>query len=122
MITKGPRNATVCSGTKAKMSCGFSGVEPFIIKPNWRIIKRNNSGSVISNMTVSNYDIFNDNSNGLEFITVAKGHTSADGSYLSVGPVDDTYNNTSYQCIISDNIIESETAGTITVIGTYVCV
>ena len=39
-------------------------------------------------------------------------------SNLSVGPVDETYNNTSYQCIftINDTIIES-TVGTITVIG-----
>ena len=33
-----------------------------------------------------------------------------------------TYNNTSYQCIftINDTIIESDTAGTVTVIGMYV--
>ena len=44
---------------------------------------------------------------------------NADGSYLLVGPADDTYNNTSYQCVfnISNTIIESNTAGTITVIG-----
>ena len=114
-------NVTVCSGTKAKISCGYAGANPFKIKPNWRIIKRNNNGSVISNVIVSADDVFDDKIDGLEFIIVAKDDTKAKRSYLSVGPVNDTYNNTSYQCIftINDTIIESDTAGTITVIGMY---
>ena len=37
-----PKNVTVCSGTKANISCGYTGVYvPFRIMPNWRIIKRN---------------------------------------------------------------------------------
>ena len=123
MITNGPMNVTVCSGTKANISCGYAGV-PVLSSavPNWRIIKRNNNGSVISNKTVS---IKKYNNDGLRFFIIlkTKGNVkTADGSYLSVGPVNDTYNNTSYQCIfnISDTIIESDTAGTITVIGMYV--
>ena len=119
MITNHPRNVTVCSGTKANISCGYTGVSnPFIITPDWRIIKRNNNGSVIGNVTVSGVDIRSHKFDDLRFVVVSNGN-SADGSYLSVGPVDDTYNNTSYQCIftINDNIIESDTAGTITVIG-----
>ena len=112
-------NVTVCSGTKANISCGYAGVDPFRIRPNWRIIKRNNDGSVISNETVSGMDIVLNKFNDLTFIVRFLGN-SADGSYLSVGPVGDTYNNTSYQCIftINDTTIESDTAGTITVIGT----
>ena len=116
-------NVTVCNGTKAKISCGYTGVSDFVAtRPNWRIIKRNNNGSVISNVTVSGMNILNNKTDGLEFFSVAWNDNSANKSYLSVGPVDDTYNNTSYQCIftINDNIIESDTAGTITVIGTYV--
>ena len=122
MITNSPMNVTVCSGTKAKISCGFSGVNLFEIKPNWRIIKRYNNGSVVSNVTLSANDVFDDKNDGLEFVVVVRRGISANRSYLSVGPVDDTYNNTSYQCIftINDNIIESDTAGTITVIGMYV--
>ena len=119
MITNGPMNVTVCSGTKANISCGYTGVyDIFNTRPNWRIIKRNNNGSVISNETVSGMDILNNKIDGLEFAYIIK-NNNADESYLSVGPVDDTYNNTSYQCIftINDNIIESDTAGTITVIG-----
>ena len=118
MITSGPMNVTVCSGTKANISCGYTGVDPFNTRPNWRIIKRNNNGSVISNETVTGMDMLNNKTDGLESVYVIK-NNYADESYLSVGPVDDTYNNTSYQCIftINDNIIESDTAGTITVIG-----
>ena len=122
MITNGSMNVTACSGTKANISCGYTGVDPLRIKPNWRIIKRNDNGDIISNVTVSADGVFDDNSDVLEFVVVVvRSDSSADGSYLSVGPVDDTYNNTSYQCIftINDNISESDTAGTITVIGMY---
>ena len=119
-------NVTVCSGTKANISCGYTGVDPFRIRPNWRIIKRNNNGSVISNETVSGMDIRSNLFNSLQFTVVTSDGNNADGSYLSVGPVDDTYNNTSYQCIftINDTVIESDTAGTITVIGMteYLCI
>ena len=123
VITNGPMNVTVCSGTKAKISCGYTGVpDPFNTRPNWRIIKRNNNDSVISNETVSGMDIRSNLIDDLTFHFATSGGSDANGSYLSVGPVDDTYNNTSYQCIftINDNIIESDTAGTITVIGMYV--
>ena len=113
-------NVTVCSGTKAKIPCGYTGIyDPLRTKPNWRIIKRNNNGGVISNKTVSDMDMRLNSADGLEFFLSIMNDNNADGSYLSVGPVDDTYNNTSYQCIfaINDTIIESDTAGTITVIG-----
>ena len=113
-------NVTVCSGTKANISCGYAGVyDPFNTLPNWRIIKRNNNGSVISNETVSGMDIRSNKFDDLKFFVVSGNNNNADGSYLSVGPVNDTYNNTSYQCIltINDSIIESDTAGIITAIG-----
>ena len=116
-------NVTVCSGTKAKISCGYTGVTDFVsTRPDWRIIKRNNNGSVISNETVSGMDIRRRKFDDLKFNVVTSNDNNADRSYLLVGPVDDTYNNTSYQCIfaINDNITESDTAGTITVIGMYV--
>ena len=124
VITNGPMNVTICSGTKANISCGYTGVDPFTTRPNWRIIKRNNNGSVISNETVSGSDIRHEKFNDLRFVVRTSGNAkNANGSYLSVGPVDDTYNNTSYQCIftINDTIIESGTAATITAIGIYIC-
>ena len=130
VITSDPMNVTVCSGTNAEISCGFTGVDdPFTTRPHWswRIIKRNNNGYVISNVTVNALDINNNRTDGLAFLiitTTRNGILSANGSYLLVGPVDDTYNNTSYQCIftINDTIIESDTAGTVTVIGMYISI
>ena len=123
MIVNGPINVTVCSGTNATISCGFTGVsDPWSTLPDWRIIKRNNNGYVISNETVRVMDINANRNDGLVYFIIennSNGIISANGSYLSVGPVDDSYNNTSYQCIftINDIIIESDTAGTVTVIG-----
>ena len=129
MITNGPMNVTVCNGTNAEISCGFTGVStPFSTFPNWywRIIKRNNDGDVISNETVRARNINSNTTDDLVFSIITSnrnGIVSANRSYLSVGPVDDTYKNTSYQCIFinSTTVIESDTAGTITVIGMYVC-
>ena len=126
VITNGPLNVTVCSGTNATISCGFTGVsDPFNTLPDWRIIKRDNDGHVISNETVRVMDINVNKIDGLVFRIITynrNGINSANNSYLSVGPVDDTYNNTSYQCIftINDTIIESDTAGTVTVIGKHI--
>ena len=126
VITDGPRNVTVCSGTNAKIPCGFTGVpDPISLVQNltWRIIKRSNNGDAIRNETVRAVNINANKTDALAFqIFINKDGnniTSANKSYLSVGPVDDTYNNTSYQCIftINDSIIESDTAGTVTVIG-----
>ena len=105
VITNDPMNVTVCSGTKANISCGYTGVDPLRIRPNWRIVKRNNNGSVINNETVSGMDIHRDKFDDMQYTTVINHEDNADGSYLSVGPVDDTYN---HQCIftINDNIIE----------------
>ena len=131
VITNGPMNVTVCSGTTAEISCGFTGVSnPLTTIPNWswRIIKRNDDDDdVISNETVRAMDINANTTDDLVFFIIAKkrnGTISTDRSYLSVGPVDDTYNNTSYQCIfnINDTIIESDTAGIVTVIGMHIII
>ena len=122
MITNGPINVTTCSGTNAEISCDFTGApDPFNTRPDWRIIRRNNDGHVISNETVNATIIRNNRSDGLVFHSQVFVNNRVN-IRLSVGPVDDTYNNTSYQCIftINDNFIESDTAGTVTVIGMYV--
>ena len=115
-------NVTTCSGTNAEISCDYTGApDPFNTRPDWRIIKRNNVGHVISNETVNAVIIQRDKLDGLVFRSQIMIDNSVYGR-LSVGPVDDTDNNTSYQCIftINDTIIESDTAGTVTVIGAYI--
>ena len=119
-IINGPMNVMVCSGISAEISCNFIGApDPFSTRPDWRIIKRNNDGHVISNETVNATMIRSNKTDGLRFFTeVLNDNVSV---RLLVGPVDNTYSNTSYQCIlpINDTIIESDTAGTVTVIGMY---
>ena len=125
VITNSPMNVTTCSGNVAEISCDFTGApDPFTTRPDWRIIKRNNDGHIISNETVNATIIRIDKFDGLVFSSEVLISNSVVGN-LAVGPVDVTYNNTSYQCIftINDTIIESDTAGTINVIGamhTYV--
>ena len=124
VITNAPMNVTVCSGTNAEISCGFTGVDALNTRPDWRIVRRNNDGDVISDETINGTIIQENKIDGLAFFREVLHGNSANGSYLSIGPVDDTYNNTSYQCIftINDTIIESDTAGTVTVIGKYVII
>ena len=119
VITNSPMNVTVCSGTSAEISCGYTGVDAFNTRPDWRIVRRNNDGDVISNDTINGTSIQENRNDGLAFFREVLRDNSANRSYLSVGSVDDTYNNTSYQCIftINDTIIESDTAGTVIVIG-----
>ena len=115
-------NMTVCSGSVAQMSCDYTGApDPRNTRPDWRIIKRSNDGHVISNETVNAVIIRFNKTDGLVFLAQVLINNSVIGRFL-VGPVDDTYNNTSYQCIftINDTIIGSDTAGTVTVIGMYV--
>ena len=121
IITNGPMNVTTCGGRMAEISCDYSGApDPLNTRPDWRIIRRNNDGHVISNETVNAAIIQNNRTDGLVFHVQVLSNDSVIGR-LSVGPVDDTYNNTSYQCIftINDTIIASGTAGSVTVIGMY---
>ena len=111
-------NVTTCIGSVAEISCDYTGVDPFNTRPDWRIIKRNNEGFVISNETVDAAIIRLNKTDSLLFRTEVLINYSVIGRLL-VGPVDDTYNNTSYQCVftINDTIIESDTSGTVTVVG-----
>ena len=120
-ITNGPMNVTTCSGTNAEISCDYAEApDPFNTRPDWRIIKRNNDGHVISNETINAAIIRNNRSDGLVFLVEVINNNVI--GRLLVGPVDDTYNNTSYQCIftINDTIIKSDTAATVTVVGMHI--
>ena len=122
MITNGPMDVTVCSGSVTFISCGFVNVDPSFIVPNWRIIRRNSDGSVISNMTISGFDIVTNNIDSLEWVPdLTSGVNMSPNSRLAVGPVDETYNQSSYQCIFTllSGAVESS-VGTLTVTGMYI--
>ena len=117
-ITNGPMDTTVCTGSVANISCGFVNDSVNFV-PSWRIVRRSDNGSVISDMTVSGSNIINDNNDGLEWVAdTTSGVNMSPNSRLLVGPVDETYNQSSYQCIftVGVNTIESS-VGTLTVTG-----
>ena len=121
-ITNGPMDTTVCTGSVANISCGFINIDPNIAIPDWRIIRRSDDGNVISNMTISGRNIINNDNDGLEWVPdLTSGVNMSPNSRLVVGPVDETYNQSSYQCIFTtiSGAVESS-IGTLTVAGTYV--
>ena len=104
----------------AECDCGFTGVDPYLAIPNWRIVFRSDDGSIISNNTIDGDDIDDRLINGLQWIPdLTSGDDNAPNSKLLVGPVNMTHNQSSYQCILnlirSDTIISS--VGTMTVVG-----
>ena len=122
VITNGPMDTTVCTGSVANISCGFINGDPNSVVPDWRIVRRNNDGSVISNMTVRGIDIIRNTNDDLEWgADLTSGVNMSPNSRLLVGPVNETYNQSSYQCIFTtiSGAVESG-IGTLTVAGTYV--
>ena len=121
-ITNGPMDTTVCTGSVTNISCGFINGDPNIAVPDWGIIRRSDDGSVISNMTVNGLDIIRNTNDSLEWVAdTTSGVNMSPNSRLVVGPVDETYNQSSYQCIFTtiNGAVESS-IGTLTVAGTYV--
>ena len=118
VITNDPMDITVCTGSIVNIPCGFVNDSANFV-PNWRIIRRSNNGTIISNMSVSGVVILNNVNDGLEWIPdTTSGLLMSPNSRLVVGPVDETDNQSSYQCIfaVGDNNIESS-IGTVTVTG-----
>ena len=104
----------------AECDCGFTGVDPNFVVPDWNIVFRSDDGSVISNNTLNGGDIARRLINDLQWLPdLISGDNNAPNSKLLVGPVNMTHNQSSYQCIFSrgqgDSIISS--VGTITVVG-----
>ena len=119
-IVSGPQNTTVCLNDTAEMNCGYNGTDPKTKAPTWRIISRSDNGSVISNCTIGEQDVLNNNTpSDLQWVPdLNSGNKSSPNSKLLVGPVNKTHNQSSYQCsieILADSINSS--VGTITVVG-----
>ncbi|XP_065916365.1 uncharacterized protein [Dysidea avara] len=112
-ITNGPQDTTVCINQVVNCTCGFTGADPNIVVPNWRIIKRKN-GVVVSDEDISGNEILRDTSVGLEWIADP---LNGNSSVLRVGPVDRTDDQSSYQCSFAllNRVIESS-IGTLTVL------
>jgi len=61
-------NLVVCTNQLANCTCGFVGVDPNTVVPDWRIIRRNSNGVVVSNETINGGDIIRNTLDGLEWI------------------------------------------------------
>ena len=109
----------MCMNAIAECDCGFSGASPDTTLPSWRIILRNDDGSVVSNITHNGIDIVDGRINGLQWLSdETSGGNNAPNSKLLVGPVNKTHNQSSYQCIFGatkGSIISS--LGTMTIMG-----
>ena len=114
---------TVCINTEAKINCGFTGASSYAVIPDWRIMYRNNSGSVISNSNIDGDYILLRYINGLQWVAdLDSGINNAPNSKLLVGPVNMTHNQSSYQCMFTImregglyNLMSS--VGTVAVLG-----
>ena len=114
MITNPPMDITVCIGETANIPCGYIGANPNVIQPQWKI-DRTNSGSNVLAVAAINADNDSGNDDGLVWVPdLTSGHNNASGSVLVVGPVDEIFNQSSYQCIFGG--VMSGT-GTVTVDG-----
>ena len=105
----------MCTNQLANCTCGFVGADPNLVVPDWRIIKRNSNGVVVSNEVISGTEIIRNTIDGLEWIPDL---ANPNNSVLRVGPVDGTDNQSSYQCIItilSGSVVSK--VGTLTVLG-----
>ena len=124
VIVNDPTDIMVRTGAIGIMPCGFVKLSNQI-QPDWTVIMRSNDGSVISNVTVTADEINSDNNNGNSDRLVyepdlTSGPNNATNNRLLVGPVDETHNQSSYQCIFDlagGDVISS--IGTITVAGKY---
>ena len=110
----------------AECTCGFDGANPADSIPDWITVTRSSDGSVISNVTIDGGDIIDNKHDGLVWQLGDVNTTSAPNSRLVVGPVDETHNQSSYQCVfrlnefingsIQSKIVKSG-VGTLTVVG-----
>ena len=119
-ITNGPQDTTVCMNAMAECNCGFTEASPNFAIPNWRIVFKNDDGSVISNDTIAGHDIADRLINGLQWLPdLTSGDNNAPNSKLLVGPVNMTHNQSSYQCLFIRSVggTTISSVGTITVVG-----
>ena len=114
MITNPPMDVTVCMRSTANITCGYIGADPTVVEPTWRI-NRTDNGSALLPVATINADNDSGNDDGLVWSPdLTSGLNNASGSVLVVGPVDETDDQSTYQCVFG--VIMPE-PGTITVAG-----
>ena len=118
-ITNGPQDTIVCINDTAKINCGYAGANPTLTMPNWVITNRSSDGSII-NTTYTGFNLINGSIDGLLWSPdLTSGDENATNSKLLVGPVNNTHNQSSYQCIfpLANRLTINSSVGTVTVVG-----
>ena len=110
----------------AKCRCGFDGVNPAVTTPDWIIVTRSSDGSITDSVTIDGEDIVDNKHDGLMWQIGQSNITSSPNSKLVIGPLDETLNQSSYQCVfrlnqvingsVQSQIVKSS-VGTLTVVG-----
>ena len=110
----------MCINDIVNCTCGFVGGDPNYVIPDWIIVTRNSSGVVVSNVTVNGGDIIRNTIDGLEWIPDL---ANPNNSLLRIGPVNETANQSSYQCrfttMLSGPLVSK--VGTVAVLGEKIC-
>ena len=99
-----------------EINCGFHGADPDTVVPDWRITKRSDNGSIVSNVSLSGQDIMLNTFSGLNWVPDLD---SGRDSKLMIGPINKTHNQSSYQYSIMTELGTTVTSdvGIITVVG-----
>jgi len=111
-------DTTVCDGNTVNISCGYIN-NHLGEKPYWKIIKRDSNGDI--NIIIGPALAFTYN-DGLMWI---HDKNNTENSRLLVGPVDETFNQSLYQCYFQTSPTIYSSVGTLTIAGEifyYVCI
>ena len=112
----------MCINTTVGINCGYNGtnLNPNITIPNWNITFRNDDDAT----TYNSDDIVVGLISGLRWSPdVTSEDNNSPNSKLFVGPVNETHNQSSYQCFIDTGLLDPAISevGTITVVGMTAC-
>ena len=114
-IINGPSAiSSVCIGRKTEINCGFQGVNPNDVEVIWYITRENSHVMMVRGSDITTP------TNGLQWVLdISSGNDRSPNSKLIVGPVNEGYDQSTYQCYIGlpgeakiNSVIE-----TLTVIG-----
>jgi len=116
-------NTTVCDGNSVNITCGITNDNLGFI-PSWIIIKRDSNGNIISKMDILTIIFFRDEYDDYGLVWIYDLNNS-ENNRLLISPVNETYNQSSFQCYIPTLPPIKSSVGILTVAGEifyYVCI
>ena len=114
-IINGPSaTSSVCIGGIAEINCGFQGANPNDVEVIWYITRENSHVMMVHGSDITTA------TNGLQWVLdVSSGNDRSPNSKLIVGPVNEDFDQSTYQCYIGlpGEMKISSVIETLTVIG-----